>query len=194
LDHAAGARRNWANVRSDGHPPLTSVAVDGIAYFAGGVVWLGCADPAAIPADVATCGRGLNLHSDFTSLPLDGPATMVSQAWHNELPRLLIFDNCEDEAVLEDWLPRGGGCRVLVTARRGTWSPELGVQAVSLGILTRTESIALLRRHRRGGIGRIRAPAEAGTRAGLGHATGGWCAGAAPTGGHLHPRCEPHRR
>ena len=107
-------------------------------YFAGGVFWLGCADPAAIPAEIATCGRGLNLHPDFTGLPLDGQVALVAAAWHSELPRLLIFDNCEDEAVLEDWVPRGGGCRVLVTARRGTWRPELGVQAIALGILTRS--------------------------------------------------------
>ena len=117
-------------------------------YFAGGVFWLGCADPAAIPAEIATCGRGLNLHPDFTGLPLDAQVALVAAVWHGELPRLLIFDNCEDEAVLEDWVPRGGGCRVLVTARRGTWRPELGVQAISLGILTRTESVALLRGHR----------------------------------------------
>ena len=39
-------------------------------FFAGGVFWLGCADPAAIPAEIAACGRGLNLHPDFTGLPL----------------------------------------------------------------------------------------------------------------------------
>ena len=66
----------------------------------------------------------------------------------NKLPRLLIFDNCEDEAVLEDWMPSSGGGRVLVTARRGAWSPDLRVRAISLGSLTRTESIALLRGHR----------------------------------------------
>ena len=41
----------------------------------------------------------------------------------------------EDEAVLEAWAPRGGGCRVLLTARRAEWRPELGVRAVALGIL-----------------------------------------------------------
>ena len=73
---------------------------------------------------------------------------LVASAWQGELPRLLVFDNCEDEAALEAWAPRGGGCRVLVTARRGTWPLHLGVQAIALGILTRTESVALLRRHR----------------------------------------------
>ncbi len=116
-------------------------------YFAGGVFWLSCANPAAIPAEIATCGRGLNLPAGSTGLPLDEQVALVAQAWQGELPRLLILDNCGDEAVLENWVPRGGGCRVLVTARRGIWRPELGVMAISLGVLTRTESVALLRGH-----------------------------------------------
>ncbi len=117
-------------------------------YFAGGVFWLGFADPNAIPAEIATCGRNLNLHADFTNLPLDGQVSLVASAWYGELPRLLIFDNCEDERVLETWLPRGGACRVLVTSRRDTWSLHLGVHALSLGVLARSESLALLRKHR----------------------------------------------
>ena len=84
-------------------------------FFDGGVFWLGCADPAAVPAEIAACGRGLDLHRDFTSLPLDGQVALVASAWQSALPRLLVFDNCEDEAVLDAWVPRGGGCRVLVT-------------------------------------------------------------------------------
>ena len=117
-------------------------------YFVGGVFWLGCDDPNAIPAEIATCGRNLNLHADFTNLPLDRQVSLVASAWHGELPRLLIFDNCEDEKVLETWLPRGGGCRVLATSRRNTWSLHLGVREVSLGVLARSESLALLRKHR----------------------------------------------
>jgi hypothetical protein len=37
---------------------------------------------------------------------------------------------------------------VLLTTRCATWRPELGVQAIALGILTRSESIDLLRQHR----------------------------------------------
>jgi hypothetical protein len=117
-------------------------------YFAGGVFWLTCADPEAIPAEIATCGRQLNLHADFTGLPLDGQVSLVASVWHSELPRLLVFDNCEEEDVLERWLPRGGGCRVLVTSRRQEWRPDLAVQAVRLDVLERAESLALLRKHR----------------------------------------------
>jgi hypothetical protein len=45
-------------------------------YFAGGVFWLACESPADLPAEVAACGRGLNLHTDFTGLPLDAQVSL----------------------------------------------------------------------------------------------------------------------
>jgi tetratricopeptide (TPR) repeat protein len=117
-------------------------------YFAGGVFWLRCADPEAIAAEIATAGRELRLHADFANLPLDTQVSLVTSAWHSDIPRLLVLDNCEIEAVLERWLPRGGGCRVLVTSRRQDWRADLAVQAVPLGVLSRGESVALLCKHR----------------------------------------------
>jgi tetratricopeptide (TPR) repeat protein len=119
-------------------------------YFAGGVFWLSFADGEAVAAEIAACGgpRGLNLHPEFNNHPLDAQVGMVASAWHSELPRLLVFDNCEDEELLEAWAPRSGGCRVLVTSRRAEWRPELGVNAVPLGVLERGESVALLHKHR----------------------------------------------
>ena len=117
-------------------------------YFAGGVFWLSCADTDAIPAEIATSGQQLGLHADFASLPLDAQVSLVASAWHSNIPRLLVLDNCEVEAVLEAWLPRGGGCRVLVTSRRHDWRADLAVHAVSLDVLSRGESVALLCKHR----------------------------------------------
>lgn len=119
-------------------------------FFKGGVFWLNFADPDAIPAEIARCGnsRALHLHSGFDSLPLTDQVGLVARAWHSDLPRLLIFDNCDDEAPFVDWCPRSGACRVLLTSRRSTWSGELGVSAVPLGILRRSESIELLSAHR----------------------------------------------
>ena len=119
-------------------------------FFAGGVFWLSFADPDAVPTEVASCGgpRGLNLHDAFSSLPLDARVGQVASAWQSDLPRLLVFDNCEDESLLRDWLPRGGGCRVLVTSRRSSWSRSLGVRSVPLGVLSRAESRELVQGHR----------------------------------------------
>ena len=119
-------------------------------FFAGGVFWLSFADPAAVATEAAACGGpgALSLHPEFHTLPLIDQVQLVQAAWQSPLPRLLVFDNCEDEALLAQWRPPHGGCRVLVTSRRASWEPSLGVQLVPLGILQRDESLALLRHHR----------------------------------------------
>jgi hypothetical protein len=119
-------------------------------YFAGGVYWLSFADKSAVPADVAACGGagGMELRPDFGSLPFEDQVREVMSAWQSPLPRLLVFDNCEEEALLDQWRPPAGGCRVLVTSRRERWDPTLGVSALPLNALSREESIKLLREHR----------------------------------------------
>jgi tetratricopeptide (TPR) repeat protein len=118
-------------------------------YFAGGVFWLSLAEAAAVPAEIAKCG--LRLHRDqpgYSQRPLAEQVAAVLAAWGSEMPRLLVFDNCEDETRLAQWRPPRGGCRVLVTGRRGQWSRELGVEALPLDVLPRPESLALLGEHR----------------------------------------------
>ncbi len=117
-------------------------------YFAGGVFWMSFADPAAVPAEVATAGRRLNLHPSYEELPLAHQVSLVEQAWQSSLPRLLVFDNCEEEELLDRWRPPFGGARVLLTSRRDRWEPTLGVRVIALGTLTRAESLELLKRFR----------------------------------------------
>jgi len=119
-------------------------------YFAGGVFWLSLAEAANAPAEVAACGRrdGLNLAPDFDRLDLPDQVALVQAAWREPLPRLLIFDNCEDEALLAGWRPVTGGSRVLLTSRRANWEPALGVKELPLGVLPRPQSIELLRKFR----------------------------------------------
>jgi tetratricopeptide (TPR) repeat protein len=118
-------------------------------FFAGGVLWLSFADLAAVPTEVATCGGpdALALHPEFQTLPLDSQVRLVQAAWQSALPRLLVFDNCEDEMLLAQWRPPHGDCRVLVTSRRGQWEAASGVQTLLLGVLSREESMALLHHH-----------------------------------------------
>ena len=123
------------------------------AYFAGGVFWLSFADPANIPTEIAQCGGEghLQLRPDFHTLPLAEQVAAVQRAWAEELPRLLVFDNVdtdEAEALVAQYRPRTGGCRVLITSRRGVWDTALGITALSLGVLPRPESVALLRQFR----------------------------------------------
>ncbi len=118
-------------------------------YFAGGVFWLSFADPKAIPAEIAACGGigALELRPNFGDLPLEDQIRLVQAAWQESVPRLLIFDNCEEPELLAQWRPASGGCRVLVTSRRADWEPALAVQSLPLDVLRREESIALLRQH-----------------------------------------------
>jgi hypothetical protein len=119
-------------------------------FFPGGVFWLSFADLAAVFTEVAACGGPgtLALHPEFHTLPLADQVQLVQAAWRSALPRLLVFDNCEEEALLAQWRPPHGGCRVLVTSRRAQWEATLGVQTLPLGSLRRNESLVLLRHHR----------------------------------------------
>jgi len=116
--------------------------------FDGGVFWMSFADPAAVPAEVAACGRSLDLHPSHDTLPLDQQVRLVEEAWARSIPRLLVFDNCEEEALLDRWRPRTGGARVLVTSRRQRWDRSLGVQSIQISTLPRAASIELLRKFR----------------------------------------------
>ena len=116
-------------------------------YFAGGVFWLSFAQPESIEAQIAACGGPghLNLRPDFNELKQAEQVELVQKAWAESTPRLLIFDGCEDEEPLIKWRPTFGGCRIIVTSRRGHWSPGLGLTPLVLGVLNREESTALLR-------------------------------------------------
>jgi len=118
-------------------------------YFHG-VYWLSFADPGGVPAEMALCGGagGMDLRPDFHTLPLEERVRAVLAKWQSELPRLLVFDNCEDEDLLDRWQPPTGGCRVLVTSRRSRWDEALGVTDLPLDVLDRQESVALLREYR----------------------------------------------
>ncbi len=119
-------------------------------YFAGGVFWLSFADPAIIPTEIAACGlSGLIGQPGWHELPLGEQVALVRRAWEEPIPRLLVFDNCEDEQLVRQWRPATGGCRVLITSRRERWSTALGIVAQALDILPRAESMALLHKHRR---------------------------------------------
>ncbi len=149
------------DVSDDGRPPV--VAITGIGglgktqtavefcyrygrYFPGSMFWLNFADAEHVAGEVAAVGseRGLGLFRETEQLTLADQVGRVQRAWQEPVPRLLLFDNCEDDALLTTWAPVTGGCRVLVTSRQGSWEPELGVTAVPLNVLHAEESGRLL--------------------------------------------------
>ena len=116
-------------------------------YFTGGVFWMSFAEAENVPSEVAACGESahLNLDNAFSLLPTAEQARLVTKAWQQPLPRLLIFDNCEDESLFNLWRPKTGGAHVIVTSRRANWDPALNVNTLPVDILPRAKSIALLR-------------------------------------------------
>ncbi|MEZ4707298.1 MAG: tetratricopeptide repeat-containing protein [Caldilineaceae bacterium] len=115
-------------------------------YFLGGVFWLSLADAASVETEAARCAQWMgDLPPGVTHMSVPEQAQLVRRAWQAPLPRLLIFDNCEDPALLAQWRPTSGGCRVLVTSRRGRWPAGLHVAPVVVGTLERGQSVALLR-------------------------------------------------
>jgi tetratricopeptide (TPR) repeat protein len=120
------------------------------SFFAGGVFWVSFGVPDEVSLHVAACGGpgALELRADFTDLALDDQLHLVLRAWQADTPRLLIFDDCEDEALLQEWLPAGGGSHVLVTSRRQTWESSLRLTTLPVGPFTRDESVAMLHRLR----------------------------------------------
>jgi tetratricopeptide (TPR) repeat protein len=119
-------------------------------FFAGGVFWISFASPQEIPLQIAACASpgAMGLVAGSEGLSFEDRLQLVMGAWQSEIPRLLIFDNCEEEALLEAWRPPGGGCRVLVTSRRAQWAPTLGVTVLALDLLPRPDSVELLRGYR----------------------------------------------
>jgi len=113
-------------------------------FFSGGVFWLNFEDPDAVDAEVASCGHRLQLHPAFAKLSLQTQVQLIRAEWESDMPRLLVFDNCGDEELLQQWILRTGGCRVLITARRTQWDPVLGVQVWALDVLPLNEAVALV--------------------------------------------------
>ncbi|TAK20411.1 MAG: tetratricopeptide repeat protein [Chloroflexota bacterium] len=117
-------------------------------FFPGGVFWISMERADAIASQVAACGGpgAMELRPDFGDLKQDDQVSLVRAAWNDRTPRLVVFDNCEEESLLREWWPApGGGCRVLVTSRRPAWDPTLGVTPYALDILAPEASVALLR-------------------------------------------------
>ncbi len=116
-------------------------------FYPGGVYWMSFAQGDNIAQEVALMGseRGMGLYQETEQLTLQDQVGRVQKAWQEPVPRLLIFDNCEEEALLTRWVPKTGGCRILLTSRKGNWSRELGMKIRPLSTFDQSESLSLLK-------------------------------------------------
>jgi tetratricopeptide (TPR) repeat protein len=87
----------------------------------------------------------MGLYREAEQLTLSDRVGQVRRAWQEAVPRLLVFDNCEDETLLAEWMPITGGSRVLLTSRRSHWSHDLQIDEWPLQVLAPPESVRLLR-------------------------------------------------
>ena len=117
------------------------------AYFSGGVFWVNCAERDGIPAEIANCGKHMGLSPEFSSMGLQQRQALVQKAWQAPHPCLLIFDNLDvdAEAILNEFRPKTGGARILITSRQQRWSPALSLKMLPLSTLTADQGSQLLR-------------------------------------------------
>lgn len=107
-------------------------------FFLGGVFWLDFSNSNTVSSEIAATGT---LGDSF---PLDERVNTVLANWMNPIPRLLIFDNCDDNKLIVQWRPPTGGSRVLITSRQSQWNPDLGIMHLGIETLPREESVKLL--------------------------------------------------
>jgi tetratricopeptide (TPR) repeat protein len=119
--------------------------------YPGGVFWINLEKAEDAVTEVASCGpQGMNLEG-FSDRSAPEQAALVRKLWEDgEAARLLIFDNAEEHALVEQWRPKYGHCSVLITSRRDYWPLEMNVQSLPIETLPRPNSMQLLEKARSG--------------------------------------------
>jgi tetratricopeptide (TPR) repeat protein len=114
------------------------------SYFAGGVFWLYAASNETLQANLDRCWDSLKPEEWRYEVKPETRLQVVRELFNQPIPRLLIFDNCEDPALFTAYRPQASsGCRVLVTSRRSQW--QLGsINLIALDTLPPLESRQLL--------------------------------------------------
>jgi tetratricopeptide (TPR) repeat protein len=125
--------------------------------YSGGVFWLNMESADNAVNEIARCGgpEGMDIPG-FSALSVPEQATRIQKHWQEDAaPRLLIFDNAEDSALVQHWRPKTGHCSLLITSRRDYWPAAMGVQSLAVKTLPRAHSLTLISRSRPGLLDRF---------------------------------------
>lgn len=109
--------------------------------------WLNFIDPLQLNAEIAACGRQMGLLEDTAKQPDMVAETL--RVWASRGPRLLVLDNYESASdALKTLAPLLNlpTVRLLITARRADFSPELGLCVYPLEVFTPSDSLEFLRK------------------------------------------------
>ncbi|WP_326550001.1 FxSxx-COOH system tetratricopeptide repeat protein [Micromonospora sp. NBC_01813] len=123
----------------------TQVALEYAHRFAANydiVWWISAQQPSMIRTSLADLAGRLDLPA---GADVSATVDLVLEALRRGEPYqrwLLIYDNADDPADVEPYLPQGQG-HVLLTSRNLAWSRQATVE---VGVFTRPESVTLLRR------------------------------------------------
>ncbi len=118
-------------------------------YFAGGVYWINAANSSIsttiLPA-VDRLWQKLFPNRDSSQIAPEQRINDIKSFFNSPIPRLLIFDNCEQQWIFETYQPGPqSGCRVLMTSRNAVWSTS-NVQSIAIDLLTPAESRQMLQK------------------------------------------------
>jgi tetratricopeptide (TPR) repeat protein len=110
-------------------------------YFHG-VHWLQANQD--MQAEVADCGLEMGLKPWPETVPEQAQA--VLNAWEQGGARLVVLDDAENPAVVQEWSPKLQNSRVMVTSLWQDWPADLGLALNKLKTLPREKSLVLLRK------------------------------------------------
>jgi tetratricopeptide (TPR) repeat protein len=128
----------------------TQLAVE-FAYrygrFFHGVHWINAAQPNAIGAEIAACGRAMELQP-WPEM-LSDQVMVTLRAWQRGGLKLVILDKLEQVDVAQQWLGRldSASLCVLITTRRIDWPSNMNLRPLQLDLFSPAESRAFLRQH-----------------------------------------------
>jgi hypothetical protein len=145
-EHLASGERAWVQALNGiGGVGKTQVAIEYAHLFAGDydlAWWIDAERPELLGEQLAALATTAGWTPSGGTVTTSEVAAMVRARLGGRSRWLLVFDNVEDPAHLDGWLPDGPG-HIIVTSRRQAWA---GVASpVGVEVFSRTESVDLLR-------------------------------------------------